>query len=180
MPRLTTKMGPFRNLVVSAAGAETDLVAATGYAITEALSYPSFIPDPDKTGTVALAPKDLQGMWGAGDASEANAVQLICYATGAAAETATMSLYGIADQGPPIYIGSIVWTLGDAVKVAGTLWADTVVPTFTHISTPVTSDSGNDRVASVTFDVAGYKYLYAIFDAVTGTPEDITVQMRPW
>lgn len=175
MPGLTTKMGPFRNLVVSAAGAETDLVAATGYAITDAQSYPSFIP---AAGDGALVPKSLQDMWGAGDNTEANAVQLICYATGVATNTATMQLYGISDQGPPVHMGSIIWTLGDAVRESGVLWAGTAVPTFSHISTPTTSDSGNDRVASVTFDAAGYKYLYAIVDA--GTATNITVQMRPW
>jgi hypothetical protein len=178
MPRLTTKMGPFRNLVVSAAGAETDLIAATGYAITDALSYPSFIPD---AGNGALVPKNLQDMWGAGDETEANAVQLICHATSSDNDTCTMSLYGFADQGPPIYVGSIVWTFGTAIRSTGVRWADTAVPTFEHITTATAADSGNNRVASVTFDATGYKYLYGIVHTTTtGAATAITVQMRPW
>lgn len=178
MPGLTTKMGPFRNLVVSAAGAETDLIAATGYAITDAQSYPSFIP---AAGNGALVPKSLQDMWGAGDNTEANALQLTCFATSSDNDTATMSLYGISDQGPPINIGSIVWTFGAAIRSTGVRWADTAVATFSHISTPTTSDSGNDRVASITFDAGGYKYLYGIVHTTTtGAATGITVQMRPW
>jgi hypothetical protein len=166
---LATKTMSFRDLVVSAAGAETDLIAATGYTVG--------IPDP---GTVALSPKNLQTMWGGGDQTNANALQLICYATSDATDTATMSLYGINDSGPPIRIGVIVWTFGAAVRSTGVQWAGTAVATDTHLTSITVADSGNDRVASVGFDAVGYKYIYAITTAQTGTPTGITVQMRPW
>ncbi len=82
---LTTRIGSYHNLVVSAAGAESRLVSASA-------DYNVGVPAP---GTTALEPKDLLRKFGAGKNTYANAVELVCYATGTADNTVEMALYGI-------------------------------------------------------------------------------------
>lgn len=167
---LTTGVASYTNLVVSAAGAETDLVAATGYNVG--------IPAP---GTAALEPKDLLKKFGAGKDTRANAMELICFANSNENDTVTMSLYGISDGGPPERIGSLVWTFGTAIRSTGVRWADTCVATDTHGKTIGVSDSANNRVVKVNFDITGYRYLYVIaHTTTTGAATGITVQMRPY
>lgn len=162
---LTTQTAGYELLVLSAAGGETDLVAATGFTIG--------IPDP---GTIALQPKDLMKRNGS---STVNAVEIITYATGNAAATYTVALYGISVGGPPELIGSFAYTLGDAVVSSGVKWADTCVVTDTHSTVIVVADSGNDRVVKVTFDVIGYRFLYPIVHTASGAT-NINVLYRPW
>ena len=165
---LTTTTSGYELLVLSAAGGETNLIAATGYTVG--------IPDP---GTIALQPKDLMLQKGE---TTSNGVELICFATGADNSTATMTLYGISTGGPPEQIGLLVWTLGTAIKDTGIRWADTCVVTDTHNTTitvvDVTTDASN-LVAKVTFDVTGYRYLYAIVHGSSGSTI-INILQRPW
>ncbi len=167
---LTTRTLSYANLVVSAAGAETDLVAATGYTVG--------VPTP---GTTALEPKDLLKAYGGGADTYANAIELICYATSSENDTCTLSLYGISSGGPPVRIGSLVYTFGTALRSAGVRWADTCVSTSTHTKTITVADSAADRVVKVSLDITGYRYLYAIVHTTTtGAATGITVQMRPY
>ncbi len=167
---LTTRTASYTNLVVSAAGAETDLVAASGYNVG--------VPAP---GTTALEPKDLLKKFGAGKDSYANAIELICYATASDNNTTEMSLYGISDGGPPLRMAGLVYIFGTAIRSSGVRWADTCTVTDVHGKTIAASDSGNDRVVKVNFDVSGYRYLYMIVHGTaTGAATAITVQMRPY
>lgn len=165
---LTTKVTSYANLVVSAAGAETDLVAATGFNVG--------VPAP---GTAALEPKDILVIFGRGSETFANAIELICYATASDNNTAEMSLYGISGSGPPEKIAGLVYIFGTAIRSSGVRWADTCTVTDIHGETVAASDSGNDRVVKVFFDLTGYRYLYMIVHGTaTGAATNITVQMR--
>lgn len=167
---LTTRTFSYTNLVVSAAGAETDLVAATGYNVG--------VPNP--TGT-ALDPVDLLKKFGAGKDTYANALELICYATSSDNDTAEMSLYGISDGGPPVRMASLIYIFGTAIRNTGVRWADTCSVTDVHSKSIAASDSGNNRVVKVNFDATGYRYLYMIVHGTaTGSATAITVQMRPY
>ena len=167
---LTSRVESYQDLVISAAGAETDLVAATGYNVG--------VPAP---GTTALKPKDLLIKWGGGKNTYANGIELICFATCNENDTCTMSIYGISSGGPPERIGSIVWIFGTAIRSSGVRWGDTCTVTDTHQGTIAAFDSGNDRVAKVALDATGYRYLYAIVHTTTtGAATAITVQMRPY
>jgi len=171
MPKLTTKMGPYKTLNTLAdasAAVDTDLAAASGYTI----AVPS--------GAV-----DLLESHGAGKDTEANGVSIILHATGAAnGDTLTQKIYGYADKGPAQLIASVVWTIGTARVVAATathLWADDAAITSSHIATITEADGGgSDRVCSIEFDVTGYRYLYGLITAQTGGPTLVTSLYRHW
>lgn len=165
---LKTKMWGYGTLVISAAGAETDLIAATGYSIT--------LPTPGGT----LGPLDLQ-RYGYSETS-ANAVEIIAFATCNDNDTCTLSLYGIAanNTGPPEKIASLVYIFGTALKSTGIRWADTCTVTDAHITTVKATNSANNEVVKVDFDATGYRYLYAIIHTTTtGAATVITLILRP-
>jgi len=169
-PTTTTKVLGYKNLLVSAAGAETDLVAATGYTVG--------IPTAAST---ALGPKRLIKQFGAGQETYANVTELLCYATASDNNNVDISIYGGHGSGPPEYLGNFFWTFGTAIRSSGVRWADSCVVTGTHIKTIAVADSGNDRVVKVAFDAIGYEYLYAIaHTTTTGAATNITVIMRPF
>lgn len=170
---LTSRVVSYQNLVVSAAGGESRLTTASA-------DYNIGVPSP---GTEALAPKDLLAKWGGGKNTYANAVELVCFATGVENNTIEMALYGISDGGPPEQIAEIIWILGTARHTSTTiLWADTcTISADTHATTLVASDSTNNRIVRLNFDVIGYRYLYAIaYGTATGAATNITVMMRPY
>ena len=174
MSTLSTRMTSYRTLEtltdVASDGLtndlDDDLAAATGFAIGP------------KTGEV-----DLLSAHGAGEETYSNRVVLVLHATGAAAEdTLTQKIYGRVDGGAPQLIASIVWTIG-AARVDGStatyLWADTAVVTSTHFFDVLDADGdGSDRVCSVGFDAAGYRYLYSLITAQTGDPTIVTSLYR--
>lgn len=174
---LTTKVAPYQNLVVSAAGADNGGSALATGATTD---FNPGVPDP---GTVALRPKDIGSLWGKGSETEANGVVLTCFATASANDTCEMALYGIADGGAPERIADIIWIFGTARHTGSTvLWADTcTITTDSHITTLAANDSGNNFIAKLSFDTTGYRYLYAIaHGTATGAATNITVIMRPY
>lgn len=167
---LTTRVSSYRTLDAIAdvnASADTDLAAATGY----------FTATGAPTGAI-----DLLKNVGVGSDTFANKVSIIVHVTdGADGDTVTQKIYGIAEQGPPQLIASVVWTIGLAqVDATSTnLWADDAAVTSTHIKTITEADgSGSDRVCSVTFDVTGYRYLYGRWTADTGAPTIVTALYR--
>ena len=164
---LKTSTAGYETLVVSAAGGETDLDTAPTTAFVIGVPAP---------GTADLNPKDLSDQDGS---SIANGVELISYAKGIADATYTVALYGVSIDGPPERIASLAYTLGDAVVSSGVLWAGTCVATDTHNALITVADSGNDRVAKVTFDAIGYRYLYAIAHTSSGSTL-INVLYRPY
>lgn len=170
---VTTRVHSYQNLVVSAAGAESRLATASA-------DYNVGVPAP---GTTALEPKNLLKIFGAGKDTYANAVELICFATATADNTCEMALYGVSGNGPPEQIAEIIWIFGTARHTSTTiLWADTcTISADTHPTALVASDSGNNRVVKLNFDVTGYQYLYAIaYGTATGAATNITVMMRPY
>jgi hypothetical protein len=175
MSKLTTKVAPLRTLVVSAAGEETRLLTGATTAFNPGVP----------TGTDALKPRDLTLIPFSDSTEETNAngVVLTCYATGTADDTIEMEIYGIADgaEAAPERIADLVWILGTARHTSTTvLWADTCTITSDfHTSEVVNADSGNNIIAKLLFDTAGYKYLYAIaYGTATGSATNITVLMR--
>ncbi len=171
---LTTKVAPYQNLVVSAAGAETQLTTgATTY-------FNPGLPDP---GTDALRPKDIKSLWGKGSETEANNVVFTCYATASANDTCEMEIYGIADGGAPERIAEIIWIFGTARHTSTTvLWADTcTITTNYHLKAITVADDADNVIAKMLFDATGYRYLYAIaYGTATGAATNITVKMRPY
>jgi len=170
MATVTSIVSSYSNLVVSAAGAESDLAAATGYNIG--------VPAP---GTTALAPKDLLIKHGGGKHTYATNVELLCYATSNNNDTCTMSIYGISDSGPPERIASLIYIFGTALVSSGVRWADSCTRTDTHTGTVTAFDTAANRIVKVTLDTDGYRYLYAIIHTTTtGAATNITVLMRPF
>ncbi len=171
---LATKVAKYETLVVSAAGAETRLLTGATTA------YNPGIPAPGGN----LNPVDIQALWSADPSStQANNVELICYATGTADNTVEMEIYGIVENGAPERICDLVWILGTARHTSTTvLWADTCTETAdTHTTGITTTDSGNNIIAKLTFETTGYRYLYAIaYSTTTGAATNITVLMRPY
>lgn len=167
---LSTRTGSSRTLdtLTDASNAvDTDLTAASGY------------------NTTAISGElDLVKAAGGGSDTYVNAISMILKAvTAADGDTLTQKLYGRVDSGPPQLVASIVWTIGTARTDGSTatlLWADTAVVTSTHITTITVADGagGGNRVASVTFDVTGYRYLHSLITAQTGDPTLITVLYR--
>ena len=130
MATRTTAIYPYTNLVKSAAAGETDLVANTGFLAAAVLPAAS----------TELGAKSLKTLYGGGRHSYFNAVILRCYATCGNDDTATMTLYGISRMAGtietfiPERIASIVWTFGQALRVGGTRWAQTIAVTDYHLS----------------------------------------------
>ena len=82
-------------------------------------------------------------------------------------------LFGYAQGGPAEKICDITGlfgtaNLGDSTKA---LYADTLTVTSTHIRTVTTSDSGNNRIAKITWDNAGHKFLIGMFYDISGAGE---------
>lgn len=167
---LTTRVSSYRTLHAVTdidVTPDTDLAAATGY----------FTATGAPTGAV-----DLLDRVGVGSDTFVNAVSIIVHETvGADGDTATQKLYGIAEQGPPQLIASIVWKFGTAqVDATSTnLWAETATVTSSHATTiTVTGADGDNRVGSVTFDVTGYRHLYGLWTADSGDPNTVTALYR--
>lgn len=72
-------------------------------------------------------------------------------------------LYGYAEGGPSEFICDVSCTTGTARinDTADALWVDTMtVVSQGHIKNVSIDDSGNNRVAKLSFDATGLKYLY--------------------
>ena len=175
MSTRTTAIYPYTNLVVSAAGEETDLVAATGFLAVNALPAAS----------AALGAKSLKTNYGGGKHSYFNAVILRCYATCNDDDDCGMTLYGISKSGStfvPERLAAITWTFSTCLRVAGIRWADQASVTDYHIGDiRVADEAASNTPARVEFDGLGYEYLYAIIHTTTtGAATVITVEMRPY
>lgn len=174
MSTRTTAIYPYTNLVVSAAGAETVLAAATGFLAANALPAVS----------TALGAKSLKTNFAGGRHTYFNAVILRGYATCNDNDTAESTVYGITKTGSafiPERIATITWIFSTCLRVAGIRWADTVTVADYHIGDVRTADSGNDTIARVELDALGYEYLYCIVHGTTtGAATVITIEMRPY
>lgn len=165
MPELITTLSSYKtlNTLADASSAlDTDLAAASGYTI----------------GAIS-GEIDLLTEYGSGTQTKANSIQVIVKAkTAADGDTLTHKIYGRNDQGPPQLLSSIIWTIGTARFTAATatdLWADTASVTSTHFVSIGTADAaGGNRVASISFDVTGYRYLLGLFTDQTGDPTETT------
>ena len=173
---LTTKVAGYQTLVISAAGAETQLLTGATTA------YNPGVPSPGGD----LNPKDIRALWSANRfTTEANNVVLVCYATASADDTCEMEIYGIAD-GPlaaPERIVDVVWIFGTARHTSTTvLWADTCTESDdNHIAGVTVTDDTDNVIAKLSFETTGYRYLYAIaYGTATGAATNITVLMRPY
>lgn len=94
-----------------------------------------------------------------------NNVQIYFYGTDAANETCNFKLYAYREDGPAVLVCYGSFILGTAVT-GGTseYYADTISITDVWPAEVVVSDSGNNRVCTLAFDVIGYKYLYCEID----------------
>jgi len=175
MATLTTTVYPYKNLVVSAAGGETDLIAATGFLAANALPAAS----------AALGAKNLRVLYAGGKHTDFNAVILRSYATCNDGDQASMTIYGISRIGAtviPERLMALTWTYSTALRVGGTRWADIVAVTDYHIGDIRKADeAASNTPTRIEFDVLGYEWLYAIVHTRdTGSPTAITVEMRPY
>ncbi len=104
------------------------------------------------------------------------------HATDADDTTSVLELYGANDSGPRYPIASIVCTGGKAEVVAGTdttTWVQTMVVTSYHSKTITVTDSGAlDRVARVTLDLAGIRYVEGLFTGGGSTSVITTAYVR--
>ena len=168
----TTTIPRYTTLLISAAAGESDLTAATGYNV----GVPAPGGDLDPVNLIHLAPPITGGR-----ETEANAPILTCYATASDNDSVDIALYGIVAGGAPERIANLLWTFGAAIRSTNIRWADTCVATVTSSNSNriTVEDSGNDRIASVSFDGKGIEYLYAIaYNRTTGTATNITVELR--
>jgi len=166
---MAQKMVGYETLMISAAGAETDLT-------TFATDYTTTLPAPGGT----LNPYDLKKF--GYPYSDATMVELLCFATCNDDDDVEISFYGIAagNTGPPEFIGEILFTFGTALKAAGIRWADAATVTDKHLESIKVADENAERPAKVLLDMLGYRYLYAIaHTTTTGAATVITVLIRP-
>lgn len=122
---------------------------------------------------------DLSKSGGGADQTDANGIALTVSATASDNDTATIELWGIADQGCQERIAAVAYIFGPKEVSTGVLWADTATVTPYHITPITTADSANEKVVKVSLDATGYKYLRCYVTARSGA-EDITVRARGW
>jgi len=87
--------------------------------------------------------------------------------TGSDGNTAAFKIWGYATDGPAKLIYSGTGTLGTAVAGTSQLFADTFSASDVHVATTKIADSAANRVASISFDAAGYGFL--VFEGITFT-----------
>jgi hypothetical protein len=168
MGALKTRLGSYQTLhtIADINTPDTDLAAASGFAIGVPTSAVD-LHDTDSEG------KDIY----------INNISIIVHATDAAdGDTVTQKIYGVATNGPPQLIASIVWTIGTA-RADGTtatyLWADTATVTSSHMKSVTVADgAGSNRVCSVTLDLTGYRYVLGLWTDDTGNPTIVTALYR--
>jgi len=98
--------------------------------------------------------------------------------TGADGDDADFNLWGYTENGPKEWICEVSVTAGKATFAGDATghYADTlVVATQGHLTTVAVADSGVDRVAKLSLDLAGYKYISAEFSAAS-----LTGTVQPW
>jgi hypothetical protein len=86
------------------------------------------------------------------------------------------NIYGYTERGPAEFLCEISGTVGTARITDSTLalYVDTLtVSSQKHMKKLMVEDSGNNRIAKLSFDVLGYKYLYA-------EGYDVSYAPRPW
>lgn len=97
--------------------------------------------------------------------SEWNNVQVMFYGTDAANETCNYKIYAYRAYGPAVMVCSGVFTLGTAkTGTTNTFYADTITVTDYWPTEVIVSDSGNNRVCTLTFDLLGYNYVFCEID----------------
>ncbi len=116
-----------------------------------------------------------------GKDSYTNAVEIVVLhgnGTGDAdATTSVLELYGSNDSGPRMPLMTVACTAGKAEIVAGTddnTWVDTMVVTSYYSKTITVTDSATDRIARLSFDLTGFRYIEALFTG-GGSTSIITV-----
>lgn len=120
---------------------------------------------------------------GASEDTFANGCSLIFAGDPNDNDTATLVVYGAGHTNSPwIRIASLALTVGTADSASGFDWVDTIVATDTHATTIVVSDSTNNRVANVTFDLTGLRFLKFLVTAtgVSGPEAIIKTYIRWW
>lgn len=95
--------------------------------------------------------------------TELNGVEILFYGTDAADETCNFKVYAYRANGPAILVCTGVAVLGTALHSTGTYYADTLEITD-YWSTCHVLDSGNNRIARLTFDLRGYQWVYVEID----------------
>lgn len=94
---------------------------------------------------------------------------------------AAFKLWGYADGGPVgEYIADISCTVGTSriEDSASALYIDTmVIAEEKHVNSLTVSDSGNNRVAKLTFDAAGFKWIVCKWYDVSGV---YRTRIRGW
>lgn len=162
---------------------------------TRAASYKTFhvvanlstTPDTALTGAgfaigVPTGSVDLLDEPGAGEDTHANMISLLSHVvTGADNDTITQIVYGIAEQGPPQTIMSIVWTIGTAQvdATATNLWAEhAVVTSFHPTAITVGGVAAGNGVGCVNFDATGFRYIFGLWTADSGDPTTTTSLYR--
>jgi hypothetical protein len=120
-----------------------------------------------------------------------NGVEIIfCVGRGYLANTSHMDgsdnipfqgrLWGYAANGPAEKICDVSCTPGLAriQDSSHALWVDTIVATDVHVSDLDVNDSGNDRIAKLDFDSAGYSWI--AFDTTLDPSQHCEVLCRPY
>lgn len=111
----------------------------------------------------------VSGYGNKGATTSVNCIEFIAYGDADDGNTATIKIWAYKKNGPAEKVAELAGTVGVlavTVDPAGTtcdsndLWFDTWVVTDTWIKDANSSDSGNDRIARVHFDLCGYEYIY--------------------
>jgi hypothetical protein len=97
--------------------------------------------------------------------SEYNVCEVIFKGTDAADEAFNYKVYAYRDDGPARLVCYGAVTLGTAVGASsGEFYGDTITATSTWITSVKVVDSGNNRIASLVFDLCGYRQIYVEID----------------
>ena len=99
------------------------------------------------------------------------------------ATTSVLELYGSNDSGPRVPLMTVACTAGKAELVASTddnTWVDTMVVTSYHSKTITVTDSATDRIARLSFDLTGFRYIEALFTGGGSTSIITTAYIRAY
>ena len=108
------------------------------------------------------------------DETMANAAEIIVYASDVADDaTLGFTVYAYKEGGPAKFVAEVDAVVGalavnqdpdDDNVTASSYWIDTLTVSDDWISTVAVADSGEDRIATMAFDLCGYKYMYIKID----------------
>ena len=104
---------------------------------------------------------------------------LTCEFTNDAEVNAAVVIWGYAENGPAVLIGTVsTIAVGAQVSADSGFWAESMAPN--DDAQTVTEVNCTGRVGYVKFDTLGYRYIYVQVVTITQATGTVNVWVRPW